>query len=174
MNGYRSRTERGASAVEFALVVPFLCLLLVGMITTGFTYSDHLSITNAVREGARFGASAVYTQTSPSITPAQWASSIQTRVHDVYFNSGSTLTTGDVCVDLVDSSGTSVISGPVGNNCGTAPGAPTSMAAGSCAVKVWTRKPASITLVIAPTLNFNIGASSVSYYGRKAGSCTAE
>jgi Flp pilus assembly protein TadG len=176
----RSRTERGASAVEFALVVPFLCLLLFGMITTGITYSDHLSITNAVREGARFGASSVYTQATPAITPAQWAASIQTRVHDVYFNSGS-LTTSDVCVDLVQPDGTSLLGGPVGSpasplpSCTTTkPTRPSGMAAGSCAVMVWLRKSANIQLVIAPTLNFNIGASSVSYYGRKAGSCTAE
>lgn len=182
MNGIDSRTERGASAVEFALVVPFLCLLLFGMITTGMTYSAHLSITNAVREGARFGASAVYTQGAspgPAITPAQWASSIQSRVHDVYFNSDS-LTATDVCVDLVQPDGTSVISGPIGSpasplpTCAASkPGPPSGMAAGSCAVMVWVRKAANIQLVIAPTLNFNIGASSVSYYGRVAGSCTA-
>jgi Flp pilus assembly protein TadG len=173
MRRSRKRNDRGAAAVEFALVVPFVALLLVGMVTTGFTYSDHLSITNAVREGARFGASAPYDQTTPSvITPAEWAASVQTRVHDVYFNSGSTINANNVCVQLVPQTGSALVS--VGSNCGTAPANPDGMATGSCVVKVWTRKPANITLVIAPTLNFNIGASSVSFYGRKAGLCTAE
>jgi Flp pilus assembly pilin Flp len=171
----RPRTERGAAAVEFALVVPFLCLLLFGMITTGFTYSDHLSVTNAVREGARLGASSPYSQAAPLtvITPAQWAQSVQHRVYQTYFDAGSTLTESHVCVDLVNSSNISVLGGPVGINCGTAPGAPSGMATGSCAVKVWTHKPAHIQLVIAPTLTFNIGATSVAFYGRVAGTCTA-
>jgi Flp pilus assembly protein TadG len=184
---FRSRTESGASAVEFALVVPFLCLLLLGMVTTGFTYSDHLSITNSVREGARFGSSSVYTQAASvgppavaAITPAQWAASVQTRVHDVYFGTGSNASANDICVDLVKPDGTSAIGGAVGSpaaplpTCAASkPTVPAGMAAGSCAVMVWTRKQAHITLVIAPTLNFNIGAASVSYYGRTAGVCTA-
>lgn len=169
----RPRTERGAAAVEFALVVPFLCLLLFGMITTGFTYSDHLSVTNAVREGARFGASSPYTQAAPLtvVTPAQWAQSVQHRVYQTYFDAGSTLTEANVCVALSTAAGTDLIK--VGNNCGAEPGNPSNMVTGSCAVKVWTHKPAHIQLVIAPTLTFNIGATSVAFYGRVAGSCTA-
>jgi Flp pilus assembly pilin Flp len=169
----RRRTEDGAAAVEFALVVPFLAMMILGLVTTAFTYSDHLSITNAVREGARYGASSVYSQTSPVITPTQWQSSVQQRVHDVYFNAGSEISPSDVCVQLVSDTGT-VLTPAVSGGCGTAPTSPTGMATGSCAVKVWIRKPAHIVLVIAPTLNFNIGAESVSYYGRTAGSCTAE
>lgn len=170
----RERSERGAAAVEFALVVPFLAMLLLGLVTTGLTYSDHLAITNAVREGARFGAASVYTQTSPTaISPTDWATSVKTRVRDVYFNSGSTVSTSDVCVQLETSDGT-VLTPSVASSCGTVPSSPSGMASGSCVVKVWIRKPASITLVIVPTLNFNIGATSVSYYGRTAGSCTAK
>jgi Flp pilus assembly pilin Flp len=169
----QSRSERGAAAVEFALVVPFLAMLLLGLVTTAVTYSDHLSITNAVREGARYGASSVYSQTSPAITAAQWQSSVQQRVHDVYFNAGSDINASDVCVQLVSSTG-SVLTPAVSTSCGTAPDSPTGMSTGSCAVKVWIHKPAHITLVIAPTLDFNIGAESVSYYGRSVGSCTAD
>jgi Flp pilus assembly pilin Flp len=169
----RRRTETGAAAVEFALVVPFLAMMILGLVTTAFTYSDHLSITNAVREGARYGASSVYSQTSPAITPTQWQSSVQQRVHDVYFNAGSDIVTSSVCVQLVSSAGT-VLTPAVAPGCGTPPASPSGMATGSCVVKVWVHKPAHIVLVIAPTLNFNIGAESVSYYGRTAGSCTAD
>lgn len=168
-------SESGAAAVEFALVVPFLSMLLLGLVTTGLTYSDHLAITNAAREGGRFGASSLYTQAAPLpvIQPSDWVSSVQNRVHDVYFNAGSSLAATDVCVQLVTSTGV-VLTPTVAASCGTAPASPASMATGTCVVKVWVRKPANITLVVAPTLTFNIGAQSVSYYGRTAGSCTSQ
>jgi Flp pilus assembly protein TadG len=48
------RTERGASALEFALTVPFLLLLLGGVINIGFAFAEQLALDNAAREGARF------------------------------------------------------------------------------------------------------------------------
>ena len=162
----RARNQRGAVAVEFALIAPIVLMLLFGMFSGGMTYSDHLSITNAVREGARFGAAIDYTS-------ASWATSVRTRVQQVYFNAGDTLTDGQVCVSVVSSAG-AILSSAVGTGCGTAPDSPASMATGSCVVKVWVRKPHSIVLVVAPPLDFEIGAKSVSYYGRTSGACTAE
>jgi Flp pilus assembly pilin Flp len=46
--------ERGANAVEFALLVPILILLLFGIISFGWLFSQQLALNNAVREGARF------------------------------------------------------------------------------------------------------------------------
>ncbi len=168
MHVRRERNETGASAVEFALVFPFLMLVLFGMITTGFTYSDHLSITNAVREGARFSSAVDYTQST-------WATSVRDRVKEVYFNAGNAVTDAQICVKIVNDSGNAPTSANswMGANCGAEPGSPTSMASGSCVTKVWVAKPADIELLIAPTLNFNIGAKSISYYGRTVGSCTA-
>jgi Flp pilus assembly protein TadG len=173
----RARREDGAVVVEFALIVPFLMLVLFGMVTTGFTYSDHLSITNAVREGARLASALPIAAdtTNPTATPGAWATSVQTRVRDVYFNNGSTVSTSQICVKLVNSSNTLVTGAQaLGADCGSEPPAPTTMVAGTCAVKVWVKKPAHIELVVAPTLNFNIGAQSVSYYGRQSGVCTAQ
>jgi hypothetical protein len=171
MRRRRVRDDGGAVAVEFALVLPMLLLVLFGMVTTGFAYSDHLAITNAVREGARLGSAIDFTAAGAGT----WATSVQTRVHDVYFNAGSDISTSQICVKLVNSSNTLVPGAQaLGADCGAEPAAPSTMAAGSCAVKVWVRKPADIELVVAPTMNFNIGAESVSYYGRKSGVCTAE
>jgi Flp pilus assembly protein TadG len=165
-----NRSESGAAAVEFALVAPFVLLLLFGMVTTGIAYSDHLSITNAVRDGARYGAAVDY-----SASPGAWATSVRNRVRAVYLNAGSSVANSQICVKLVDSTNTVVPGASViGADCGTEPGLPSSMAAGSCAVKVWMKRPADIQLVIAPTLNFDIGAKSVYYYGKVGGSCTAE
>ena len=48
------RTERGASAVEFALVVPFLILLIIGMVNFGVVLTQQLSLGNAARQAARY------------------------------------------------------------------------------------------------------------------------
>jgi Flp pilus assembly pilin Flp len=162
----RRRDEEGAVAVEFALVLPLL-LLLFGLITTGLAFSDHLSATNAVREGARYGAAA-------DISSSEWASSVRDRVKQVYFNEGVTVTDDQICVRLVQAGVATPYSQLTGANCGTAPGLPANMAPGSCAVLVWMQRPAKIRLLIFPDLDFNIGAESVAYYGRKVQpTCTA-
>ncbi len=152
------RPERGAAAVEFALVVPLLLMILFGLITTGFAFSDHLSATNAVREGARYGAAADVSNTS-------WATSVRDRVKDTYFNAGATVTDAQICVRLLKSDGT-VAKQWAGSDCGTAPAAPTAMAAGSCAVLVWITRPQTIQLLVVPDLDFNVKAESVAYYSR--------
>lgn len=53
-------SEQGASAVEFALVLPILLLLTFGIIEFGILLFDKAVITNASREGARLGI--VYAQ----------------------------------------------------------------------------------------------------------------
>jgi len=47
--------QRGASAVEFAIVLPVLLLLLFGTIEFGVLFFNKAVITNASREGARRG-----------------------------------------------------------------------------------------------------------------------
>jgi len=48
-----SRSERGAAAVELALVFPILILLIFGIVEFGRAYNTKLQISAAVREGAR-------------------------------------------------------------------------------------------------------------------------
>lgn len=49
----RARGERGAVAVEFALIVPMLLLLVFGIIEFGFMLNRDTIIGNASRDGAR-------------------------------------------------------------------------------------------------------------------------
>jgi hypothetical protein len=49
------RNHRGASAVEFALILPLLIVLLFGIVEFGLLMYNKAVITNASREGARAG-----------------------------------------------------------------------------------------------------------------------
>lgn len=49
----RQDRESGAAAVEFALVVPLLLLLVLGMVNLGRAYNAQITLTQAAREGVR-------------------------------------------------------------------------------------------------------------------------
>ena len=48
-------SQKGATAVEFAIVLPLLVLLIFAMIEFGLYLFNRQVITNAAREGARYG-----------------------------------------------------------------------------------------------------------------------
>jgi Flp pilus assembly protein TadG len=50
------RRERGQSLVEMAIVFPILLLFLAAAIDFGRVFDAYIVMTNAVREGARFGS----------------------------------------------------------------------------------------------------------------------
>ena len=50
------RDERGQTMVEFALVVPILCVVLFGIFQFGALYNDYVTLTDATRVGARKAA----------------------------------------------------------------------------------------------------------------------
>ena len=52
----RAKSERGASLIEAALVVPLLILLAFGAAEFGFVFLDFLNVSSAAREGARVGS----------------------------------------------------------------------------------------------------------------------
>jgi hypothetical protein len=53
--GRRVYNERGVAAIEFAIVLPILLILLFGIIEWSILLYDKAMITNASREGARAG-----------------------------------------------------------------------------------------------------------------------
>jgi Flp pilus assembly protein TadG len=52
----RTTSDRGAAAVEFALLLPLLLLLLFGIIDFGRALNAQITLTQAAREGARLTA----------------------------------------------------------------------------------------------------------------------
>ena len=50
------RNERGQTLTEFALVLPILALLLFSVIQFGIAFNNYITLTDAVRAGARKGA----------------------------------------------------------------------------------------------------------------------
>lgn len=61
------RREDGANLVEFALLAPFLLLLLFGMIEFAWLFSQNLDVRHGAREGARLAA--VNYPVGPTSTP---------------------------------------------------------------------------------------------------------
>lgn len=56
---HKFRSRRGQSVVEFALILPVIMFLLLGMIEMGFAINHNSSMVTATRQGARVGASLV-------------------------------------------------------------------------------------------------------------------
>ena len=72
--------ERGAAAVELALILPVLVLLLMGIIEFGRGYNARVTLTSAVREGARAYALGKDATTVTDITEAAAAGLDKTNV----------------------------------------------------------------------------------------------
>ena len=50
------RREEGQAAFEFVLILPFFILFLLLLVDFGIMMYEYVSVSNAVREGARYGA----------------------------------------------------------------------------------------------------------------------
>jgi len=52
--------EKGTSAVEFAIILPILVMVVFGIIQFGLVFNKYIAITHATREGARLAAVGLY------------------------------------------------------------------------------------------------------------------
>jgi Flp pilus assembly protein TadG len=53
---HSTSSERGQTTTEFAIVLPIFCLLLFGVIQFGILFNNYVTLTDAVRAGARKAA----------------------------------------------------------------------------------------------------------------------
>ena len=123
------RTERGSVFLEFAMVLPLLMALILGIYTGGLAYTNKISLVDAVREGARYGAS-LPVGTDPVRT---WETGVRNRVVSA---SGGEVGFGDVCVKFVLPTG--------GSDCGITDPAGASSEPAVHLVKVSATKQAKI------------------------------
>jgi Flp pilus assembly protein TadG len=72
--------DTGAAAVEFALVLPILLLLIFGIVDFGRLYFTQITLTDAAREGAR--VLALEGAAGSGYTATQAASDAEARVQD--------------------------------------------------------------------------------------------
>ena len=71
----RWRSEEGAQLVEFALVLPLLLFVVLGIAEFGFMFQSYEVVTNAAREGARMAVLPGYTNTDVEARVARYVSS---------------------------------------------------------------------------------------------------
>jgi Flp pilus assembly protein TadG len=160
----RRDSERGAALVEFALILPLICSLLLGLVTGGIAYNKKIAITDSVRGATRYG-----TTLSNSDT---WATSVRDRLVQL---SATELTGSDVCVQLVRAGSpdtvvrswyASAANTSCPSNFGSAPTTP-AITAGYCVVKVWGMKQATLQAVFFSS-DLALKAGSVGAYERGA------
>ncbi|MBR7743895.1 pilus assembly protein [Phycicoccus sp. BSK3Z-2] len=84
----RTRSERGASALEFALVLPMLVALVGGIIDFGFLFSQQIAFNTAARDAARTAV------TKPLTGSPQTCSNVATRARNASTQAGGALGVG--------------------------------------------------------------------------------
>jgi Flp pilus assembly protein TadG len=90
------RNQHGQTMTEFALVMPILLLLLLGIIQFGIVFNNYLTLTDAVRAGARKGAVSRRT-TNPTqlTTSAVQNAATDLKASDLQVTVNSTFQQGD-------------------------------------------------------------------------------
>jgi Flp pilus assembly protein TadG len=78
----RTRNEDGAAAVEMALVLPILLMLVFGIIEFGFIFNRYISVTHAAREGVRLLALGVDEDTAREKAQAATGDVVDASVSD--------------------------------------------------------------------------------------------
>jgi hypothetical protein len=148
-------------------------MLLVGIVTTGLSYTHAIGVTNAVREGARFGA----TTDASAAAPADWGTDVIAQVRATQFDDLGTPPTTAICVELFKQ-GTGAIESACNQGDGSVqpalsmpafdvyPAVPAALTAGQCVVRVVAARNFTINTVIAPAWDKTILRGSVARYER--------
>jgi Flp pilus assembly protein TadG len=62
VNSKKDNNQRGAAAVEFALLLPLLIAIIFGISQFGIAFNNWIVINNAAREGARLASVGLFTE----------------------------------------------------------------------------------------------------------------
>ena len=97
----RLTRERGQGLVEFALILPILMILLLGILEFGFIFQNHQGLEYATREGARTASALANGQNGqngqPSATTCQTIDDqVIAAVQRVVMSKGSPVTVGNI------------------------------------------------------------------------------
>ncbi|MGZ4436325.1 MAG: TadE/TadG family type IV pilus assembly protein [Nocardioidaceae bacterium] len=157
------RESRGAAALEFAPVLSVLVMILIGTVTTGASYSRALSVSNAVREGARYGATA-------DGSAASWLTDVQSRVRTTQFDPNGSTTS--ICVQLYKHGtgsvkvGCDLASGPALTMPAITsyPAEPSGVLTGQCIVRVVAARKFTINLVVFGSITRTMTRGAVARY----------
>jgi Flp pilus assembly protein TadG len=87
----RLRSEKGAELIEFALVVPLLLFIIMGIVDFGFMFQRYEVVTNAAREGARI-----------AVLPGYADADVEARVRSYLTEGGVANTTSNSAVLTTD------------------------------------------------------------------------
>lgn len=101
--------EVGAAAVEFAIVLPLLVMIVFGIISFGIIFHHKLSLGDGAREAARYGATLPVTNFATAGDPmAQWLDTIAARaIADATGSLDPGIPNRTICVAYVHPDGTS-------------------------------------------------------------------
>lgn len=95
----RLRSERGQAAVEFALVVPVLCLIVLALIDFGKAINYWLDANHLANEGARLAA-VLGDSAQPNPTLTKWVQQ-QADSKELLNGTGSVTSPAKVCVTFL-------------------------------------------------------------------------
>jgi Flp pilus assembly protein TadG len=94
--GGRRLGDSGAAAVEFAIILPILLLIIAGIVDFGRAYFTQVTLTNAAREGAR----AAVVRVSPPEVQTRTQSALGPLVAGTTIVAGACPTTGGTNVTV--------------------------------------------------------------------------
>jgi hypothetical protein len=161
----RAGEQEGANAVEFALVLPILIVLIFGIFYGGLVYNRQLALTQAAREGARFAAT-LPLPAGASAPDAAWFAEVRERIEDS--STGALVPGADgryICIRFVDEAEIPTLFEEGSGNCTVDSSAVTNRAR----VEVVVRRPANLDLVLYD-FPLSLRADSIARFEGKVGS----
>jgi len=111
-HGGRRANERGATLVEFALILPVFLALVLGAFTTAAAYARKQNLVSAAREGTRFAATLPVSPVNSACTTGstdmdKWLNCVKSAVVQAASGDlGTGGTTRYVCIAYINNTGT--------------------------------------------------------------------